>query len=237
LTGLGQEKSFEIGLLFGGSYNSLPNTTLLNDETLRPLGGFLTQYNFTSSFSIKSKILYHVKVGSSRNMILGSGAARSDYLDLHYLTLPILAQLNFGKNKWQFFCNAGGYLGYLMKGELVEESSNPNLDSFNKIDLGIALGSGVSLRISQRLKIFLESSFDYGFGKRAITTSTGITYNFSTKKKTFNGTGALECAEYEESVDIKQKKKTKWRLVLYKDGSKVGGKSKRGKSRLFKNKK
>lgn len=62
------------------------------------------------------------------------------------------------------------------------------------------------------------------------------------KKKTFNGTSTLECADYDESLEgkeIKQKKKTKWRLVLYKDGTKVGGKSKKGKkgkSRLFKNK-
>ena len=61
------------------------------------------------------------------------------------------------------------------------------------------------------------------------------------KKKTFNGTSTLECADYDDSPEgeeLKQKKKTKWRLVLYKDGTKVGGKSKkskRGKSRLFKN--
>ena len=34
----------------------------------------------------------------------------------------------------------------------------------------------------------------------------------------------------------KDKKKSKWRLVLYKDGKKIGGKTKRGKSRLFKKK-
>ena len=56
------------------------------------------------------------------------------------------------------------------------------------------------------------------------------------KKKTFNGASTLKCANHDESLEAKQKKKTKWRLVLYKDGSKVGGKSKKGKSRLFKKK-
>jgi hypothetical protein len=56
------------------------------------------------------------------------------------------------------------------------------------------------------------------------------------KKKTFNGSSTLKCAEYEEASGLKKIKKTKWRLVLYKDGNKVGGKSKKGKSRLFKNK-
>ena len=57
-------------------------------------------------------------------------------------------------------------------------------------------------------------------------------------KKTFNGTSTLKCADYEEplSTSVKEKKKSKWRLVLYKDGTKVIGKSKRGKSRLFKKK-
>ena len=56
-------------------------------------------------------------------------------------------------------------------------------------------------------------------------------------KKKFNGTSTLKCADYDGSSSaIKEKKKSKWRLVLYKDGNKVGGKSKKGKSRLFKKK-
>ena len=56
-------------------------------------------------------------------------------------------------------------------------------------------------------------------------------------KKTFNGTSTLKCADYDGSSSaIKEKKKSKWRLVLYKNGNKVGGKSKKGKSRLFKKK-
>ena len=59
-----------------------------------------------------------------------------------------------------------------------------------------------------------------------------------TKKKTFNGTSTLKCADYDGSSNkTKEKKKTKWSLVLYKDGDKVGGKTKKGKSRLFKKKK
>lgn len=56
-------------------------------------------------------------------------------------------------------------------------------------------------------------------------------------KKTFNGTSTLDCTDYDgNSSASKPKKKSKWRLVLYKDGRKVGKKSKKGKSRLFKKK-
>jgi len=54
-------------------------------------------------------------------------------------------------------------------------------------------------------------------------------------KKTFNGTTTLPCSDYENSS--KTKKKSKWRLVLYKDGERVGEKSKRGRSRLFRKRK
>jgi len=242
LISFGQNKSFELGLLFGGSYNSLPDATMLNEETLRPMGGFLAQYNFTSLFSIKTKLLYHIKGASTQNLVFGSGAAGSGYLDFHYLTLPLLAQFNFGKNKWQVFCNSGGYVGYLIKHELVDHEGTATNDLINgtgKIDLGIMLGSGISFRFSERIKIVLESSFDYGFGKQAITASTGIIYNIPIKKKTFNGMSTLDCPDYNESTATKEKKISKWRLVLYKDGQKVGGrskKSKRGKSRLFKKK-
>ena len=59
-----------------------------------------------------------------------------------------------------------------------------------------------------------------------------IVFSSCRTKKTFNGTATLPCSDYEESS--KTKKKSKWRLVLYKDGEKLGGKSKKGKSRLFK---
>ena len=56
-------------------------------------------------------------------------------------------------------------------------------------------------------------------------------------KKTFNGTSTLDCPTHDQKITTEKKdKKSKWRLVLYKDGEKVVGKSKKGKSRLFKKK-
>ena len=141
-----------------------------------------------------------------------------------------------------FFCNTGVYLGYLMK-------TSKALEKLNKLDFGLMLGSGVSFQINERIKIFLESSFDHGLTNtsaiesnsiiltQAMTGALGLTYNFPIKKKTFNGTSTLKCAEYNDNPSTtKEKKKSKWRLVLYKDGKKIGGNPKKGKSRLFKKK-
>ena len=57
-------------------------------------------------------------------------------------------------------------------------------------------------------------------------------------KKTFNGTSQLDCPDLNgEKINQKKelKKKSKWRLVLYKDGENIAKSKKRGKSKLFKN--
>jgi hypothetical protein len=57
-------------------------------------------------------------------------------------------------------------------------------------------------------------------------------------KKVFTATESLDCADFDQDqAGQKLNKKSKWRLVLYKDGEKVLGKSKkRKKSKLFDNK-
>lgn len=260
----GQDKSFEFGLLFGGSINSFNGDTEFTKNTLHPIGGVLMQYNFNDRFSLKSRLLYHIKGGGAERyepLVLGKYEHR---LDVHYATLPLLAQWNFGKNKWRFFCNTGPYIGCLtsmeniFKDEYISQVNTArlemDLDNYNKLDFGLILGSGLSFQMRERIKIFLEFSFDYGLVNhdlisvffvnnsvvltQAITGAVGLTYRLPIKKKTFNGTTTLKCADYNdnESVELDDKKRSKWRLVLYKDGKKVGKKSKRGKSRLFKNK-
>ena len=54
-------------------------------------------------------------------------------------------------------------------------------------------------------------------------------------KKVFNGTSSLDCTTFESEVTQKeQKKQSKYKLLLLKDGQRVFGKrTKRGKSSLF----
>ena len=259
----GQKNSLEVGVLLGGSLNSL-NYLDPDDEqnmdyktSLTPVGGGVVQYNFTKRFSIKSKLLYHIK---GERLKFNSTEGTTDfYKDFHYVTLPLLAQLNFSKNKWGGFCNTGFYLAGLIKTEKIYkelEGIEEDLvetypsEKFNKFDFGIALGYGVSFQANERIRVFLESTLDYGLTNiskvessnkevilsEVMTGTVGIAYSFTNKRKVFNGTSKLECADHEKTVELDEKKKSKWRLVLYKDGKKVGKKTKKGKSRLFKKK-
>ena len=259
LIGFGQHQSFELGALFGGSLNSVNGkNSMYTTETIRPIGGFLVQYNFTRRFSIKTKLLYHIKGGAldtalpdNYGNILEEISIRSD---LHYIVAPLLAQINFNKDRWWFFGNTGVYFGYLIKAENIYDKEEllgrvnvsgieQSLNLFNKFDFGVSLGTGASFQANERTRITLETSFNHGLTSvlkeefiQAITTSIGVTYSFPIKKKVFNGTSKLDCADYDQTIKIDDKKKSKWRLVLYKDGKKIGGKTKRGKSRLFKKK-
>ena len=70
-----------------------------------------------------------------------------------------------------------------------------------------------------------------------LSVVTLLSCRTSKKAKTFNGTDTLECTDYNnKDIETKENKKSKWRLVLYKDGKRVGKKHKKGKSKLFKKK-
>ena len=171
MIGLGQDKSLELGLLYGGSLNSLngldSRDALTNNLSYKdyplPVGGILVQYNFTNRFSIKSKFLYHIKGGGTVETL--TSANDNSLTDFHYVTLPLLAQFNFGKKKWRFFCNTGVYLGSLIKEKSVYEEpeahyEEESLEDFNKFDFGLILGCGASFQIFERMRVFIESSLE-----------------------------------------------------------------------------
>ena len=259
LIGFGQNQYFEFGALFGGSLNSVNGkNSMYTTEIIRPIGGLLVQYNFTKRFSIKTKLLYHIKGGALDTALADNYGNLLEQIsiqsDLHYIVAPLLAQINFNKDRWWFFGNTGVYFGYLIKAENIYDKEEllgrvnvsgieQSLNLFNKFDFGVSLGTGASFQANERTRITLETSFNHGLTSvlkeefiQAITTSIGVTYSFPIKKKVFNGTSKLDCADYDQTIKIDDKKKSKWRLVLYKDGKKIGGKTKRGKSRLFKKK-
>jgi hypothetical protein len=100
-----------------------------------------------------------------------------------YLELPILARLNWGK-AFQFYVNAGPYLGYLLhaeektKGssyifedpqgnqpispEPVDFTANTNITSdIHKFNVGVTGGIGISRSFGRNL-FFLDGRFEYG---------------------------------------------------------------------------
>lgn len=100
---------------------------------------------------------------------------------LHYLQIPVLAHIYFGR-RGRFFVNAGPQIGFFI-GE--SSSSNYDVDNYknltdypypnrvndqltlsvqNKIDYGISAGLGGEFSINNRNALSLEARFYYGLG-------------------------------------------------------------------------
>lgn len=109
---------------------------------------------------------------------------------LDYLELPIMAKLTWG-TPWQFYVNAGPYLGYLLhakektsgtstiyadpQGQQPVSTQNgplPPLDftattdvtsSIKRWNVGVTGGIGIAKPLGTRNKIFFDARFEYGF--------------------------------------------------------------------------
>jgi opacity protein-like surface antigen len=75
-------------------------------------------------------------------------------INLNYLTVPIMANWHFG-NKKNWYLNFGPYFGFLLDANETQFDSDVT-DVFNTTDFGLALGIGVKVPVSDKLKIFFE---------------------------------------------------------------------------------
>ena len=85
-----------------------------------------------------------------------------------YLTVPLLARLNFG-SKLKFFVNAGSYFGYLIKHTSVTEAFNEfpesttdNTANFKRFDVGLTGGIGCGLPIKDNFIMTMEVRHNLG---------------------------------------------------------------------------
>ena len=132
----------------------------------------------------------------------------------HYISLPILMQINFG-NKLRGTINTGFYSSYLIdviqiteysnidttirifvgdniiveqqdkKGNLQRGENTDPFEGYNRLDLGLVVGGGVSYIINDRIRLSFESNLEYGLINKINKsiqenpfTNYNIAYNF-----------------------------------------------------------
>jgi len=181
-----QSNKFEIGLNLGAGLSELRGANSQENSIQGASMGLLFQYNVTDLFSIHSNILYETKGTELPNSEWQCpNCPKNADLILEYITVPVLARLNFG-SKTKFFINAGPYFGYLMNYEWVD----------NRFDYGLATGLGGQIDLSENLILSLE--LRNSFGLTPFTENTlgfendrytntlnllvGIAYRFENKK-------------------------------------------------------
>lgn len=154
LFSLAQNKGdVEFGINIGYNSSTVTSGYFSADPGIGFNTGFATDYYFSDRWSIKGKLIYDQKGWDNGFFDNGLGALKADY-NLNYLTIPVMANWHFG-SKRNWYLNFGPYAGFLLNAK--ESSLNTEVnDYFNSTDFGLALGVGVKIPVSDKLKIYLE---------------------------------------------------------------------------------
>lgn len=163
-TAFSQEKgSFELGFNVGPNFatvqsGSNTNTDLRIGFNVAAFG----DYFFSDRWSIKGKLVYDQKgwdKGFFTNLDNGQ-SFETDYR-LDYLTIPVMANWHFGKTR-NWYLNFGPYAGFLLSAE--ESRFGTDLkEVMNSTDFGLALGIGVKIPVTSKIKILIEADGQSGF--------------------------------------------------------------------------
>jgi hypothetical protein len=224
---LGFQRKLEMGFVFGSTssniygklkdlYDKSSSTNVSSMQ--RKNGGFMLQYNISDLFSVNSKLLYQVKgwylKGNNLEITTvelpegGIGTYDADAsIYNHYISLPILMQINFG-NKLRGTINTGFYASYLLDViEIIEYSNidttirvvlgdniiveeqdknkgNPRrytdpIEGYSRLDLGFIVGGGVSYIVNDRIRLSFESNLEYGLINKYIQDNPFTNYNIA----------------------------------------------------------
>ncbi|MES2486519.1 MAG: porin family protein [Bacteroidota bacterium] len=120
-------------------------------------------YNFNPKWALKAKVYYDSKGsgdGIKKASVTGGQNANGVYFPLKYITVPITAQLSWGREK-NWYASGGGYVGFLLSAK--ENFANTDLkNEFSSTDAGISLGLGLKFPLSKSLKLFIEADRQFG---------------------------------------------------------------------------
>ncbi len=169
-----QVSKYEIGIEGGVSSVSLRGNGFVADKNVADVSfatGFSLLYHFNDRFSLKTNIFYERK-GNTINYFYHE--LPFDKMDVYikeeleaqyrldYLTLPVLARYSFGKQN-NFFVNAGGYIGYLLKSMVISSKfskggrqETDNTGQFSRLDFGFVSGVGGQVNLKKDIILSVE---------------------------------------------------------------------------------
>ncbi|MGV3696474.1 porin family protein [Flavobacterium sp.] len=180
--GFSQKKGdVEFGFHIGyGRSNASDTETSAEFSTGTNLGVALDYY-FSNSWSIKSKLIYDQKGWDDDFIQDTNGNFYSTDIDLNYLTIPVMANWHFG-NKKNWYLNFGPYFGFLLNAKETRFDTDLK-EYFSSTDFGLALGIGIKIPFSDRLKLFAE--FD-GQGGLSDIAENSLRGSITNSRSSFN---------------------------------------------------
>ena len=152
----------ELGVNVGVNFSTVTNSQATNTAYHTGFNaGVAADYYFSDRWSIKAKAIYDQK-GWNNGFIIsdqsGSGSVITTDFKLNYVSIPVMANWHFGKTR-NWYLNFGPYVGILTSAS--ETASNTDLKNYlNSTDFGLALGIGVKIPVSEKVKVVFEYDGD-----------------------------------------------------------------------------
>jgi len=135
--------------------------------------GVSGDYYFSDRWSLKVRALYDQK--GWEELIATETGVMDGKFRMTYLTVPVMANWHFG-SKRNWYLNFGPYVGFLLKAEETETGFDFK-EGINSTDFGLALGIGVKIPVSDKLKIFLEFDGQGGLSDAFKSSEIGTVQN------------------------------------------------------------
>jgi hypothetical protein len=170
----GQTNKIDLGIVGGPYLISLRGNDIIEkyqEPTIGFSAGVTFQYNFKKLISLRTDIAFERKgsvwEGETTDENGNSLGEITTHSNFDYLTLPLLIRLSLGK-KIIYFINTGPYFGFLIKqtsvtrGDEIRTLTNDNTSDFNRFDIGISVGLGLSIPISKQFLVSFEIRDDLG---------------------------------------------------------------------------
>ena len=144
----------EFGFNVGYNNSTISNSDVSADSAIGFNVGGSVDYYFSDRWSIKGKLIYDQKGWDNGFIEDSDGFSYVTDFNVNYLTVPVMANWHFG-SKRNWFLEFGPYMGFLLNAEDVRFGTDVT-DGFNSTDFGLALGIGVKIPLSDKLKLFFE---------------------------------------------------------------------------------
>ena len=187
-----QQTKGDVELGINGGYNSstVTNSNYTNTSYRSSFNFAVTaDFYFSNRWSIKGKAIYDQKGWNDGLVIEKNGVGIISNYHLNYLTVPVMANWHFGKTR-NWYLNFGPYVGFLT--DAKETTGGTDLKPYiNSTDFGLALGIGVKIPLSDKVKLALEydgqggiSDISKGTGGsdiRNVRGSLNVGFNFALK--------------------------------------------------------
>jgi len=156
-----QKGNFEFGLNAGLNLSTVTSGSETNkDYRTGLLAGVYGDYFFSEEWSIKAKVSYDQKGWNNGYLEFEDYSIQTNY-QLDYLTVPVMANWHFGHTK-NWYINLGPYAGFLLSAK--ESTMGLDLKPIARtVDIGLALGIGVKIPLSSKVKFLVELDGQSGF--------------------------------------------------------------------------